>query len=154
MPLNFSFLRRGGSDFENVVFRRVIGEEVRSVGSGRRAVTLVPMRSLSLDAFSFPFSNAAKVREALRLQVLPYAAAGAVEIFPVILERAGRGASGVVWYVSPEELASLPEEAAGMVWPAPLPLASRVEGTGVTLWADEENLCSLLWQGYKPVLNR
>ncbi|MCR5346500.1 MAG: hypothetical protein K6E38_01885 [Fretibacterium sp.] len=153
MPLNVSFLKRGGSDFENVAFRRVIGEEIRSAGSGRRAVTLVPMRSLSLDTFSFPFSNAAKVREALRLQVLPYAAAGTVEIFPVILERAGRGASGVVWYVSPEELTSLPAEA-GLVWPAPLPLASSVEGTGVTLWEDEENICSILWQGYKPVLTR
>ena len=156
MPLNFSFLKRGSSDFENVVFRRVAGGEVRSTGIGRRAVTLVPMRSLSLDAFSFPFSNAAKVREALRLQVLPYAAAGAVEIFPVVHERVGRGASGVAWYVSPEELAAMPGEAGsgGLVWPAPLPLISRVGGTGVTLWADEENLCSLLWQGYKPVLSR
>ena len=156
MSFNFSFLKRGGSDFENVAFRRVTGGEVRSTGAGRRAVTLVPMRSLSLDAFSFPFSSAAKVREALRLQVLPYAAAGSVEIFPVLLERTGRAASGVTWYVSPEELTALPEEtgSGGLVWPAPLPLASRVEGTGVTLWADEENLCSLLWQGYKPVLSR
>ncbi|MCR4819472.1 MAG: hypothetical protein K5841_11000 [Fretibacterium sp.] len=156
MPLNLGFLKRGGSDFENVAFRRVNGQDIRFTGSGRRIVTLVPMRSLSLDVFSFPFSNAAKVREALRLQVLPYAAAGTVEIFPVILERTGRGASGVTWYVSPEELAALPEEtgSGGLVWPAPLPLASSVEGTGVTLWKDEDNLCSILWQDYKPVLTR
>ncbi|MBR1671376.1 MAG: hypothetical protein IJ702_00445 [Fretibacterium sp.] len=158
MPLfNFRLLKKGGgSEFENVTFRRVVGTEVRSAGPARRSpVTLVPMRSLSLDAFAFPFSNATKVREALRLQVLPYAAAGEVEIFPVVLERTGRGANGIAWYVSPEEL-SLPEGAGGggMVWPAPLPLASRVEGTGVTLWADEENLCSLLWQGDRPVLSR
>ncbi|MBQ9566286.1 MAG: hypothetical protein IJU98_11935 [Synergistaceae bacterium] len=150
---------RGNVDFENAEFRRALGSEVRTVLSAppskRRPpiVTLVPMRSLSLDAFSFPFSNAAKVREALKLQVLPYSAAGAVEIFPVTLERTGRGTNGVAWYVSPGEL-ELPGEEGSVVWPAPLPFVSRVEGTGVTLWSDEENLCSLLWQEGRPVLSR
>lgn len=150
--------KRGGSHFEDAEFRRAIGGEVRlasAAPAARRSgpvVTLVPMRSLSLDVFSFPFSNTTKVREALNLQVMPYAAAGDVEIFPVILERVGRGAKGVAWFVSPDEL-DLPEDA-GTVWPAPLPLVSRVEGTGVTLWADEENLCSLLWQEGRPLLSR
>ena len=150
----------GSSDFEGAEFRRVVGAEARTVApalsSRRRAsvVTLIPMRSLSLDAFAFPFSNAAKVREALKLKVLPYAAGGGVEIFPVTLEKAGRGISGIAWYVASGELESLPGGDAGVVWPAPLPLVSRVGGTGVTLWKDEENLCSLLWQEGRPVLSR
>ena len=159
-----TLFRKKGSGFENVAFRRVIGSELRPLwdpSEARRGapVTLVPMRSLSLDAFSFPFANATAVREALRTQITSsYASAGEVELFPVVIERVGRGVSGVVWYLPPGEL-SLPQddgesEAGGLVWPAPLPLVSKVDGTGVTLWMDEENLCSLLWQGDRPVLSR
>jgi hypothetical protein len=84
---------------------------------------------------------------------MPYSAAGGVEIFPVMLEKTGRGSRGVVWYLSPGEM-ELPVEKAGVVWPAPLPLVSRVGGIGVTLWVDEENICSLLWQDGQPVLSR
>ena len=41
-----------------------------------------------------------------------------------------------------------------LIWPAPLPLVSGVEGTGVTLWMDEENICSILWQEDRPILSR
>lgn len=151
------FKRKTG--FENAEYRRVIGEETRLVspapGRAARPVTLVPMRSLSLAPFSFPFSGASKVREALKLQVLPYSAAGDFELFPVALGKRGRGSSGVVWYVSPAELV-LPDDADAnsLVWPAPLPLAAGVDGTGVTLWADEDNLCSILWQDYTPAVYR
>ncbi len=173
--LRSALLRRsGGDDMSGTEFRRVVdiasgGDDgierdirIVSAGSGtkRKHITLVPMRSLSLEDFTFPFSNSTKIREALRLQVLPFSAAGNVELFPVTLSKTGRISSGIVWYVSPDELdiPSLPYDSGpGKIWPAPLPFVSQLEshnGTGVTMWLDEGNVCSLLWQEYKPVLYR
>jgi hypothetical protein len=119
------------------------------------------MKSLSLEEFTFPFSNTTKIREALRLQVMPFTAAGELELFPVILSRTGKNVNGIVWYSSPDELdvPSLSYSTRGSVkvWPAPLPFISQLSqynGSGVTMWLDEENICSILWQSNKPVLYR
>ena len=173
---NFNFAKKSsGENFDNTEFRRIIekfdivhnketGEEEKitrksirvisaSVNARKNFVTLVPMKSLSQEKFSFPFSNSSKIREALRLQILPFSAAGELEIFPVVISHAGRGVNGIVWYVSPEEL-NIQE---GKTWPAPLPFISRLreyDGNGVTMWIDEENISSILWQNNKPVLSR
>ena len=181
--LRSALLRKsGGEDLSGTEFRRAIDVKAKvqddgtgaiqevtrkavkviSAGAGTRRnhITLVPMRSLSLEDFSFPFTNSTKIREALRLQLMPFSAAGNVELFPVTLEKSGRNASGVVWYVSPEELdiPAMPyDRGAGKIWPAPLPFVSMLadyDGNGVTMWTDEENICSMLWQDNKPVLYR
>lgn len=155
---------KGTSDFESLDLHRVAGGALRRVFPAppsrrvRRAAVLVPMRSLSVSSFAFPFGSVMRVREALRLQILPLlsgAPAGGMELFPTVLERTPRSSAGVVWYASAAEL-DVPELPAlpSLVWPAPLPLVSRVGGTGVTLWADEENLCSLLWREGRPELCR
>ena len=141
------------------VMRKVSKVIVSGSGAGKRLITLVPMRSLSLEDFTFPFSNSTKIREALRLQVMPFTAAGELELFPVVISKAGRGVNGIVWYSSPDELDMGSMEYAGnlKVWPAPLPFISQLvsfNGSGVTMWIDEENICSLLWQSNKPVLYR
>lgn len=131
-----------------------------SEGTGKSSITLSPMKSLSLEDFAFPFSNTTKISEALRLQVMPFTQAGGVEIFPVILNRSGRSSNGIVWYVSPDELdvsSVSGSNSRARVWPAPLPFISQLEehnGSGVTMWTDEENVCSILWQSRKPVMYR
>ena len=131
-----------------------------ATGTHKHFINLAPMRSLSLEDFSFPFSSSTRISSALRLQVMPFTAAGSLELFPVTISRAGRGASGIVWYASPDEL-NIPalsyDTASGKTWPAPLPFISQLQtynGSGVTMWVDEENVCSLLWQNNKPVLYR
>jgi len=84
----------------------------------------------------------------------PYTAGGGVEIFPVTLSQKGRSSDGIAWYVSPSELDFPPS---GNTWPSPLPLVSGLSdfgGFGVTMWADEENICSILWQNFIPVMYR
>ena len=137
------------------------GVKVIASGTGKGTVILVPMKSLSLEDFTFPFSNTTKVREALRLQVMPFTAAGELELFPVVISKTGRNVNGIVWYSSPDELdiPSLIYDSRGTVkvWPAPLPFISQLEsynGSGVTMWIDEENVCSILWQANRPVLYR
>ncbi|MBR1658231.1 MAG: hypothetical protein IJ697_07175 [Synergistaceae bacterium] len=164
--INFSG-KTSSDAYREMEYRRVITvndnseEPQRAVklisdGTGKSSITLSPMKSLSLEDFSFPFSNTTKISEALKLQVMPFTQAGEVEIFPVILNRSGRGANGIVWYVSPEEL-DVSSGSSNKVWPAPLPFISQLEendGNGVTMWTDEENICSILWQSRKPVMYR
>jgi hypothetical protein len=123
------------------------------------AVSLAPLRSAAITPFSFPFGNVLRVRDALKLQSLPYAAAGEMELFPSILKKTPRGSDGIAWFISSKELedvALLAQTTQGepRVWPAPLALASAVEGEGLVFWMDEENICSMLWRGGAPVLYR
>ena len=151
---------RTHNDYSNTEFSRLIissrAQKPMTNTGGKSSIMLVPMRSLSLEDFTFPFQNTTKIRDALKLQVMPFTAGGEMEIFPVILSRTGRSAGGIVWYVSPSEL-EIPSAKSSKIWPSPLPLISQLEeygGNGVTLWKDEENICSLLWQSNRPVLYR
>ena len=176
----FNFAKnKGVESFENTEFRRILdktdvfhdretGAEERvtrksvrvissSIGTRKNFVTLVPMKSLSMEDFTFPFSNATKIREALRLQVMPFSAAGDIEIFPVITSKTGRTVAGIVWYVTPDELNIPAAVNNNKIWPAPLPFISKLQdknGCGVTMWLDEENISSILWQNNKPVMSR
>ena len=149
---------RTHNDYGGTEFSRLISQAQKPItgGGGKSSIMLVPMRSLSLEDFTFPFQNTTKIRDALKLQVMPFTAGGEMEIFPVILSRTGRNAGGIVWYVSPSEL-EIPSTKSSKIWPSPLPLISQLEeygGNGVTLWKDEENISSLLWQSNRPVLYR
>lgn len=118
---------------------------------------MAPLKSVAISTFSFPFNNSLRVREALKLQTLPYAAAGGMELFPSVLEKTARNSRGVVWYVPATELESVTPPLANVenrVWPAPMALVSKIRGEGVTLWTDEQNICSMLWRNGEPVLYR
>lgn len=124
-------------------------------GTGKHTIILAPMKSLSLEEFSYPFQNTTKIRDALRLQVMPYTQAGGMEIFPVVLAKSGGRSSGIVWYVSHHEL-DIPSSGSSVrTWPAPLAFVSELSeygGNGATIWVDEENICSILWQSNRPVM--
>ena len=154
-----NIFRRGSSrnDYANAEIRRVMNGELRTVARGteKNIIVLSPMKSLSIEGFTFPFHNQAKVREALRLRVMPFSAAGELEIFPVLLDKSGREGNGIVWYVSPKELEK--RTRSFRIWPAPLPFVAGLKefgGNGITVWADELNICSILWQSNRPVLYR
>ena len=170
-----SIFSGGNKDYSNTEIRRTIetlqtvhneetGDEetqtrpairVMSGEGGKTSITLVPMKSLSLEEYTFPFQNAGKISDALKLQAMPYTAGGEVDIFPVTVSKEGRTSRGIVWYVSPGEL-NIPSSHA-KIWPSPLPLVSGLSewgGNGVTMWIDEGNICSILWQSNIPVLYR
>lgn len=148
------------ADCKRTRFSRTLGgqsvEVLPSEGRAEEVITLVPMKTLSLEEFSYPFTNAAKIRTALQLQAQPYRAGGEVELFPVVIGHQGRSSEGIVWYASSGEL----DDGASSKtkhWPAPLPFVSGLSdygGSGITMWLDEENVCSLLWQSFRPKLYR
>ena len=149
-------------DVESFDFYRPTGEGIlrlpltSNTKHIKKTVLLMPLKSLALSGYSFPFSNVLRVREALKLQTMPYAAAGGMELFPTPTFKASRSSSGVVWYVASGELdfPYPPVKAENLVWPAPLPLVSRINGEGVTVWVDEENISSMLWRDEMPLLYR
>ncbi|NLL36344.1 MAG: hypothetical protein GX256_02335 [Fretibacterium sp.] len=157
-----AFRKERGPGIEGLDFYRILGDDVLRLPAGavarrlRRTVSLAPLRSLSVSEFSFSFGNLSRVREALKLQILPYAATGSVELFPTPLERTSRSCRGLAWYVASGELGfpAPPLEVENLVWPAPLPLVSEIGTEGVTMWVDEENVCSLLWEEGLPSLYR
>ena len=151
---------KSGETFRSTTFLRLAEDSEEPVavrtGNGRDSIILAPMRSLSVEGFEFPFSSPSKIAASLRLKVMPFGSAGSVELFPVITLRKGRAAEGIVWYASPAEL-NIPASGTVKVWPAPMPFVSCLAefgGSGVTMWMDEKNICSILWQSNKPVLYR
>jgi hypothetical protein len=172
MPRRFKFQKL--QKYENTVFFRLKTSEpgieakpsLEKISRDqpkrvKNAVLLTPLKSVAVSPFAFPFNNVLRVREALKLQALPYASGGEMELFPSLVEKTSRGSGGVVWFVPRAELdaiASLVSEEGGAVetkvWPAPLALVSKVSGEGLTVWADERNVCSVLWRGGVPALYR
>jgi hypothetical protein len=149
--------------YENTDFFRVTAEGATRIPSTalpkriRRTILLAPLKSVAISPFAFPFHSVVRIREALKLQTLPYAAAGKMDLFPSILEKTSRSSSGVVWFVSGENIEEINAPLSNVenkIWPAPLPLVSRIHGDGLTLWVDEANICSMLWRGGVPVLYR
>ena len=154
--------------YESVVFFRVTengAERIPSPSAPKRVkhvVLMTPLKSVAVSPFSFPFNNVLRVREALKLQMLPYTTAGGLDLFPSIANKTPRSSSGVVWFVPSGELEAAtsllgPLETGRVetrVWPAPLPLVSRVRGDGAVFWLDKNNVSSMLWRDGLPVLYR
>lgn len=98
--------------FSDVEFYRTIekGEErqrkiiIETESRVKNFINLVSMKTLSIENFNFPFGNLNKIRGAIKLQVKPYSASGGLDLFPVILERQEKSASGITFFVSSEEL--------------------------------------------------
>jgi hypothetical protein len=154
--------------YENVVFFRVTengAEKIPSPSAPKRVkhvVLMTPLKSAAVSPFSFPFSNVLRIREALKLQTLPYAAAGGMDLFPSIANKTPRSSSGVAWFVPSGELEAVTSLSGSLetgraelsVWPAPLPLVSKVRGEGAVFWLDESSVSSMLWRDGLPVLYR
>jgi hypothetical protein len=154
--------------YENVVFFRVTESGVEKIPSSstpqrvKHIVLMAPLKSVAVSPFSFPFNNVLRIREALKLQTLPYAAAGGMDLFPSIIGKTPRSSGGVVWFVPSNELEALSSLSGHLetgraeirVWPAPLPLVSKIHGEGAVFWLDKDNVSSMLWRGGLPVLYR
>jgi hypothetical protein len=154
--------------YESVVFFRVTDGGAEKIPSPsvpkrvRHIVLMTPLKSVAVSPFSFPFNNVLRIREALKLQTLPYAAAGGMDLFPSITAKTPRSSAGVVWFVPSNELEAATSLSGRLeagrveisVWPAPLPLVSKVHGDGAVFWLDRSNICSMLWREGLPVLYR
>ena len=153
----------------NPVFLFSNGEarDLREPVTSRRAETsvnkgpllfLVPFASLSLQHFSFPFSDISQIRNALELKLKPFNLANnPLQVLPTITRKVGRGSEGIAWFVSSSELDAIetnitPLSSQKLIWPCTLPLAAAIGSDGGAIWADDQNVCSMLFSEGFPVL--
>lgn len=125
--------------------------ETNSFIKKKDSLILGVFRTLSLQEFSFPFSDTFQIREALNLKTLPFSSAsGGLEVFPTITSRDGKNTGGIAWFVSKNELEKFEKAGSAtggrnIYLPVPLVFSGLIDGTGAGIWADEENLCSVIF---------
>jgi hypothetical protein len=147
-------------NYENLKLFRILADEVKQIDSNARSqhnAYLVAFRMLSVSGFKFPFSNPARIREAIKLQTVTYSGGTPIQIFPVHVHKSSKESSGFTFFLPDSELAELEkitEDTSSPIFPAPLALASSVEGNGITVWTDEKNICSVIWRSGVPELYR
>ncbi len=109
-------------------------------------------KTLSLQEFSYPFSDTLQIREALNLKILPFSSAsGGIEVFPTITSRDGKSANGVAWFVSRDELDKFENSGSrkggrNIYLPLPVIFSSMFDNSGVGIWADSENICAMIFR--------
>lgn len=147
-------------NYENLKLFRILTDEIKQVDESSKSqhkAYLVPFRMLSVSGFKFPFSNPAKIREAIKLQTITYSGGTPIQISPVIVNKSPKDTSGFCFFLPDSELAELEkitEDASSPIFPAPFALCSSVDGNGITVWLDEKNICSVIWRSGVPELYR
>ena len=109
-------------------------------------LVLGSLRTLSVQSFALPFAQPGRVREALRLRLLPLLGQGLAQtlVVPLIRERRGKGCAGAVWIVRRDELEPLASRLGeARFWPAPLALL-RPGRQGILAVREEEGIGFLL----------
>jgi hypothetical protein len=147
-------------NYENLRLYRILADEIKQIDSNAKSqqnAYLVAFRMLSVSGFKFPFSNPARIREAIKLQTVTYSGGTPIQLFPVHVHKSSKESSGFTFFLPDSELAELEkitEDSSSPIFPAPLALASSVEGDGITVWTDERNICSVIWRSGVPELYR
>lgn len=128
----------------------------RTGPSEERACRYVTPAGMSLHPFSFPFGDPARVRQALRLQISSLLGKNAedVRVHPVTLEHDGDRSRGFALAIPAEESLGGSISPGTRLFPAPLALGGSVAPDGLGIWADGQNVSSVLWQDGIPVLYR
>lgn len=112
---------------------------------------------MSFHPFSFPFSDPARIRQALSLQLASLMGEGGkrFHLCPVILHHEKDQARGFALVFPPENLeAGLETGRKARLFPAPLAFGAVLEGEGLGVWADEGQVAAVLWREGVPILYR
>ena len=147
-------------NYENLKLFRILADEIKQIDSNSKSqqnAYLVPFRMLSIAGFKYPFSNPVKIRDAIKLQTVTYSGGNPIQIFPIIVNKSSKDAAGFSFFLPDNELMEFEEitkDASSPILPAPLALASCVDGNGITVWIDDKNICSVVWRSGTPELYR
>ena len=147
-------------NYENLKLFRILADEIKQIDSNPKSqqnAYLVPFRMLSISGFKFPFANPAKIRDAIKLQTVTYSGGNPIQIFPIIVNKNPKDTSGFSFFLPDNELIEfekVTQDSSSPILPAPLALASCVDGNGITVWIDDKNICSAIWRSGTPELYR
>lgn len=123
---------------------------------GSRPVRFITPGELSFHAFSYPFGDPVRVRQALGLELAPLLGEEAAEtlINPVVMTRDREHSRGFALVLPRSALADDEENRGYRLFPAPLALGKSLSGNGLAVWADERCVCAVLWNDGIPVFYR
>lgn len=124
-------------------------------------ILLYPFKNLSVQPFSFPFSGMSRVRDALKIQFRPLLGERAEEVslVPLLIKSGKKFSEGATFLLHGEnsdKIEGAPDRTAEgpAVWPLPLAFAAEINGSGLIIWADEDQVISLWLQNWIPMLYR
>jgi len=137
--------------------RFVSGNKSVNLLPGECKVAIVPLRTLAVFPFSFPFGKKVSVRDALELRFRPLLGAqeSKLNLVTQVTKQKTNETSGIAWFVSKEETEQLERQFRDSVlWPSPLLFVSRVKGNGVVVCRYEDGCCGMLFADGEPKLYR
>lgn len=123
---------------------------------GKRPCRFVTPEEMSFHPFSFPFSDPARIRQALSLQLASLMGEDSkrLHLCPVVFQREKERTRGVA-LVYPDDLdKGLEKGGETRLFPAPLAFGAVLEGSGLGVWADESHVSAVLWREGIPILYR
>lgn len=148
-------IKRGATSAGRFVYAADRGEGTK----GQDIIVLTPFKTLVVLPFAYPFVATMQIREVLRLKVRALLGDRVSDLFlvPLVTEKKGKNSQGAAFLLAGTESAEFEKQMGGegrVFWPAPLAFASEVNGSGLILWADEQQLCSLWIEEWIPQLYR
>ncbi len=136
-------------------------QQAGSLPSTGDRILLYPFRNLSVQPFSFPFSGMPRVRDALKIRFRPLLGERAedVSLIPLLTKSEKKNSSGATFLLHGEDsetIETLMNAGGGelAVWPLPLVFAAEVDGSGLVIWSDDEQIISLWLEDWVPMLYR
>jgi len=124
------------------------------------SILLYPFKNLSVQPFSFPFSGMPLVRDALKIQLRPLLGEKAedVSLVPLLTKTEKKSSEGAIFLLYGEEEGTDGNIGGGAknyaVWPLPLAFAAEINGSGLIIWEDAEQIISLWLREWVPMLYR
>ena len=134
-------------------------DESRGSLTGQEVIVLVPFKTLIVLPFAYPFTAATQIREVLRLKVRALLGDRVSDLFlvPLTTDKKGKNSRGAAFLLTSGESGDLEKSLSGerhIFWPVPLAFVSEVNGSGLIIWADQQQLCSLWVEDWIPQLYR
>lgn len=126
---------------------------------GQEVIVLVPFKTLVVLPFAYPFTAAMQIREVLRLKARALLGDRVADLFlvPLVIDKKGKNSRGAAFLLTSTESGEMEKPVSGerkIFWPVPLAFASEINGSGLIIWGDQQQLCSLWIEDWIPQLYR
>ena len=153
-----SFRQLGRASARRYAFLAASDADAASDALGEHKVVLIPFRTLVSYHFSYPFGRKSKVREALKLNFRPIIGEQEehLALTPQITKQTQNSTEGTAWFAARAEVEEWEARLGSdkIFWPAQLPFAGEVSGTGLVIWRCARGCAAMWFDGGEPQFSR
>lgn len=142
-------------------FMLYTGQKMEASSFAEDRILLYPFRNLSVQPFFFPFSGMSRVRDALKIQLHPLLGEKTedVSLVPLLTKTGKKASEGTIFLLYGEDSGGAEGSTDKIakdyaVWPVPLVFAAEINGSGLIIWEDDDQIISLWLQDWVPMLYR